>query len=379
MSLWANVPPFIGKYNLGHTLGKGSFSIVKEGHDIETEAHYAVKIISKANMSTEAEIERFEREVRVLLKMDHPGIIKVYDFLVDATYFYLIMDLCRGETLLDRVLQLGVVPEDSARPLFKQILDTVRYIHEMGITHRDLKLENVLAEPGDNIKIIDFGFSKFASNGQMCITPCGSPAYAAPEILKGKSYDGKAADMWSCGVLLYCLVTGGLPWRSGNQMLVFNQIKEGVYELPENLSEDCRDLIAKLLNSKPEERLTAVEALEHRWMEGIRVAWPRHRRNRKSLSENTFVNLLNQSSQGAEEESAKPDPREVLKQIGSRTRMSSTHKVPPFSFGSRSFPPVTGSMEKFSGVVVRENKTIQHRLILRRNSYVNGNNNDVKK
>lgn len=377
MSLWAYVPPFIGKYNLGHTLGKGSFSIVKEGQDIETQAHYAVKIIPKSNLNTEADIERFEREVRVLLKMDHPGIIKIYDFLVDSSYFYLIMDLCKGDTLLNRILQPGMMDEESAKPLFKQILDTVTYIHEKGIAHRDLKLDNVLVEPNGNIKIIDFGFSKFANPGQMCMTPCGSPVYAAPEILDGQSYDGKLADMWSCGVLLYCLVTGELPWRSGNQMLVFNQIKKGSYDLPENLSENCKDLISKLLNSKPAERLTAVEASNHPWLEGIKITWPRHNENRRSISENTFVSLLNKSNHSSEEENQKLDPREVLKQIGTRSRIKSTHNG-SFSFGSKSIPPMSGSIVRFGGTIVRESSFNHRNINLRRNSYVKSSNSSVE-
>ncbi|KAH0794144.1 CAMK family protein kinase [Histomonas meleagridis] len=369
MSSWACLPPFIGKYNLGHTLGKGSFSLVKEGQDIETHTKYAVKIIPKANMNTAADIERFEREVRVVLNMDHPGIIKIYDFLLDSSFFYLIMELCKGDTLMTKLSQPGLINEESAKHIFKQILDTVKYIHAQGIAHRDLKPENVLMDPNGNIKIIDFGFSRFANPGQMCATPCGSPAYAAPEIIDGQSYDGRAADMWSCGVILYCLVTGELPWRGTNQVVIFKQIKSGIYEIPDHISMFCRDLITKLLNPDSVSRLSATEAYGHPWLDGVEAKWDTGNSAaiKPAITERTFVRLLSNSN---EQQTAAPiaSPRTILKQMGTRmnrTRTTSNASKGSFSFGAKTPSPMGSGMMRFGGSIVRDSSGI-----VRRNSFI---------
>ncbi|OHS94696.1 CAMK family protein kinase [Tritrichomonas foetus] len=347
MSSWAALPPYIGKYNLGHTIGKGSFSLVKEGQDTDTRAKYAVKIIPKSNMSTAQELERFEREVRVILKMDHPGIIKIHDFLVDASFFYLIMELCSGDTLIKQTPPPGTINEGSSKPIFKQILEVINYIHDQGIAHRDLKLENVLIDPQGHIKLIDFGFSRFAESGQMFATPCGSPAYAAPEVIGGSQYDGKAADMWSCGVLLFCLVTGELPWKQGNQVHVMTQIQKGSFEMPEGLSTFCADLISKLLQPDPLMRLTAVEAIKHPWIEGIEVSWEMNKGITPVISEKSFVKILTSSGNNF----ATTSPRSMLKMLGTRQ-----NKKPPqsgsMSFGPKTPAPMPHSMIKLAGPIV---------------------------
>ncbi|KAH0789260.1 CAMK family protein kinase [Histomonas meleagridis] len=364
MSSWACLPPFIGKYNLGHTLGKGSFSLVKEGQDIETHNKYAVKIIPKANMNTQADIERFEREVRVVLNMDHPGIIKIYDFLVDSSFFYLIMELCKGDTLMNKISESSLISEESSKCIFKQILETVKYIHDQGIAHRDLKPENILMDPNGNIKIIDFGFSRFANPGQMCATPCGSPAYAAPEIIDGQSYDGRAADMWSCGVILYIMVTGELPWRGSNQVIIFKQIKSGVFDIPEHVSMFCSDLITKLLNPDSASRLSAKEAMDHPWLEGVKVQWGSEGIAviKPSITERTFMRILNHSS---EQQSNTPiaSPRTLLKQMGTRMRArpGSTVLKGSFSFGAKTPSPITNELMRFGGNIVRESSGLPHR------------------
>ena len=313
MSQWSDLPPFIGKYNMKKTIGKGSFSLVKEGVDTETHITYAVKIIPKSNLTTAADKERFEREVRVILKMNHPGIIKIHDFLVDSSYFYLCMELCQGETLLSHAVP-GVINEGDSRPIFKQVLETICYIHEQGIAHRDLKLENVLIDATNHIKLIDFGFSRFGNPGEMFQTPCGSPAYAAPEVIGGQTYDGKAADMWSCGVVLFCLVTGNLPWKAGNQMVVFKQITDGKFDIPSGVSHLCQDLIQGLLRPDPALRLTAPEALKHPWLDGVNVSWDDAPGIKPALSEKTFVNIFTSGAQAQ----AALSPRTVMKQMAER-------------------------------------------------------------
>ncbi|OHS93300.1 CAMK family protein kinase [Tritrichomonas foetus] len=316
MSSWSALPPFIEKYNLGHTLGKGSFSLVKEGQDTETKLKYAIKIIPKTNMNTPQDIERFDREVRVILKMNHPGIIKIFDFLVDNNFFYLVMELCSGDTLVKQIPPPGTIDEERAKPIFKQILDVIKYIHEQGIAHRDLKLENALLDTKGHIKLIDFGFSRFADPGQMFATPCGSPAYAAPEVIGGSSYDGKAADMWSCGVLLFSLVTGELPWKAGNRVQVFGQIQNGSFEMPEGLSKFCKDLISKLLVPEANLRLTAEQAYSHPWMQDVEISWDNDVGIKPVFSASAFSKIISNSGSSF---GSQPSPRSMLKQIGARS------------------------------------------------------------
>ena len=353
MSNWSALPPFIGKYNLGKTLGKGSFSLVKEGQDTYTRAKYAVKIIPKSNMTTQQELERFEREVRVILKMNHPGIIKIHDFIVDSSYFYLIMELCSGETLINQTPPPGSINETTSKPIFKQILEVIAYIHEQGIAHRDLKLENVLINSSGHIKLIDFGFSRFAESGQMFATPCGSPAYAAPEVMSGRTYDGKAADMWSCGILLYSLVTGELPWKQGNQVHVMAQIQNGSYEIPSGVSTFCSDLISKLLQPDPTMRLTASEAIRHPWLDGVEVSWESGKGIKPVISENSFVKLLSNSGSTF----SMTSPRSLLKQLGTRQNKKDPQSG-SMSFGPKTPAPMSHNMIKFAGPIVPMKKEL---------------------
>jgi serine/threonine protein kinase len=248
-------------------------------------------------MSEEA-LLRFEREVRVILKMQHPGVIKVFDFLNDSDFLYLVMELVTGDTLLSKLLGPGSIGEDVAKSIFKQLLVTVSYIHSQGIAHRDLKLENVLMDAKGHIKIVDFGFSRSAqSPGELFQTSCGSPAYAAPEIIEQRRYEGTRADMWSLGVMLYGMVVGTLPWRGNNQHLIFEQITNADYEVPPTVSVLCKNLIQRLMVLDPMMRYTAEEAAAHPWLEGVEVGWEEAAPGVKpSLTVNTFVRLLNLSS-----------------------------------------------------------------------------------
>lgn len=343
MSIWASLPAFIGKYNLGQTLGKGSFSLVKEGIDTETHAKYAVKIIPKSNMNTDADRERFEREVNVILKMNHPGIIKIINFLVDSNFFFLIMEFVDGGTLLSQLSAPASVNENSMKPVFKQILETVQYIHSQGIAHRDLKLENVLYDTTGNIKIIDFGFSRFANPGQLFATPCGSPAYAAPEVLSGQNYDGKAADMWSLGVLLFGLVTGDLPWKTSNKMGVYQQILKGQLDFPPGLSVLCTDLISKLLSPDPIERYTASESLKHPWLEGIDVSWNEPQGIQPSITERTFHRMLSSCDDFTEPQQ---DAISALTKLTTRSR-----KLKSQSFGNKTIGN-PHNMMKYAGNII---------------------------
>jgi serine/threonine protein kinase len=212
MATWIDIPDRIGPYLLGHVLGSGTFALVKEAVDCETSLKYAVKIVPKSSIGG-VPLEQFEREVSLLLDLKHPGIVQLRDLRYDATYFYLVMELISGHTILSPSTRS--VNEGESKPLFRQLLEVVAYLHSQRIAHRDLKLENILLDSSEHrVKLIDFGFSRIARAGELFQTKCGSLPYTAPEVIEGKTYDGMAADMWSCGVILHCIVTGGFPWRN---------------------------------------------------------------------------------------------------------------------------------------------------------------------
>jgi len=193
---WAFLPPHIGKCDFRWTIEKGAFGIVKEAVGRESGARRAVKIIPKGNMKAAVGIERFARGVRAELKMDHPGIVRMHNFVMDTVYLYLIMELCGGDTLESQLPPLRPVNGDKARPIFKQILDTLKYTHELQIVHRGPKLDSVLIDQFVRRKLTDFGFSRFTDPGHMFATPCGSPTYAAPEVMDRQPYDWRGR---TCG------------------------------------------------------------------------------------------------------------------------------------------------------------------------------------
>jgi serine/threonine protein kinase len=294
---WAALPDSIGNFTLGSTLGIGAFSLVKRCTDKTTSAVYAVKIIPKSSITTEQALARFEREVRAIIKLHHPGIIKIHAFLTDDLYCYLVMEHCPGDTLLSNLGQMTHT-EDFIRSIVKQILATVAHIHREGVAHRDLKLENILFDATGHIKVIDFGFSRFVTPGELFGTPCGSAQYVAPEVISGQSYEGRAVDMWSCGVIIYALMTNYFPWRGSNQAHILRQILSGDFQIPDSVGVLCADLIRKLMTIDPRVRLTADEALTHPWLETIEVTWNQDDCLVPQLSERSFTCTLRSTQSG---------------------------------------------------------------------------------
>lgn len=166
------------------------------------------------------------------------------------------MEYARGGELFEFIVNRKRVREKEAAKFLQQILSGVEYLHKLGICHRDLKPENLLMDDYNNIKIVDFGLSNMYVEGQCLKTACGSPCYAAPEMVAGKMYKGLPADVWSCGVILYAMVCGYLPFEDPKTNVLYKKILNCDYTIPEFVSADCRDLITRVLNTDPEKRLT---------------------------------------------------------------------------------------------------------------------------
>ncbi|KAL8153086.1 hypothetical protein V2J09_010846 [Rumex salicifolius] len=202
------------RYEMGRVLGVGNFGKVCVGRHVETGECVAIKIISKKKAREESLTEQIKREISAMKMLKHPNIVEIKEVMASKTKIYIVMEYVKGGELLAKVdkEKLG---EEVARKYFRQLIEVVEFCHEKGVCHRDLKLENLmLDDSGDNIKVIDFGLSALTHRNHLLYTLCGAPAYVAPQVLKREGYDGFKADIWSCGVILFTLLSGHLPFQA---------------------------------------------------------------------------------------------------------------------------------------------------------------------
>lgn len=264
------VEKLLGPYIIKAPLGNGGFGVVCKAKQTKINRYVAVKIIDKNRFSSEKDRERFNREITIMRDLDHPFIVPLYDVIEDHNNIYIFMELLEGGTLLEYVNHWGPLPEDEAKRIFAQLVSALEYIHNIAhVAHRDLKPENILLDKYRNIRIIDFGLSKeFSDDKPFLATACGSPAYVSPEMINGNSYT-IATDLWSMGVILYCIVVGRLPFdeQGTNRILQKILFSQPVY--PSNLSPDLVDLLTQLLIKIPEDRITLAKVKEHPWIENF--------------------------------------------------------------------------------------------------------------
>ncbi|CAM0142436.1 unnamed protein product [Umbelopsis sp. WA50703] len=258
----------VGDYWLGHTLGKGSSGRVKIGVHKETGQKVAIKIISKTHLASNGSVERaVKREIAVMKLIDHPNIISLIDVIdmSDSPNLYLILEYVEGGELFEYLVSQGKLCESEARRYFQQIIFGLQYCHRHLICHRDLKPENLLLDQNKNIKIADFGMASLQPAGSLLHTSCGSPHYASPEIVAGIPYNGSASDIWSCGIILFALLCGHLPFDDENIRLLLSKVKSGKYRMPDHVSQLARDLITKILVIDPKQRFTMEDIQAHPW------------------------------------------------------------------------------------------------------------------
>jgi len=258
-------PSDIGQYILGKTIGEGTFGKVKLGTHILTGETVAVKILERERIKEIADVERVAREIHILKRVKHPHIIRLYEIIETPTQLYIIMEYCNGGELFDHIVECGRVPESDACRFFQQILSGVEQVHRINVVHRDLKPENLLLDEDKNIKIVDFGLSNIYKDGQLLKTACGSPCYASPEMIAGHWYVPSRCDIWSCGVILFALVCGYLPFEDGNTAALYRKILNADYRTPKFISPSARQLIGLMLTTDPEKRITISEIRQHEW------------------------------------------------------------------------------------------------------------------
>ncbi|KGO58760.1 hypothetical protein PEX2_091380 [Penicillium expansum] len=268
----------VGPWQLGRTLGKGATGRVRLAKHAVTGNTAAIKIVSKksaamvqsesiaamdrnmGNFPTNSATRQMpcgiEREVVIMKLIEHPNVISLYDVWENRGELYLVLEHVQGGELFDYVSNNGPLPEEEAVRLFRQIIAALGYCHRFNICHRDLKPENILLDSNHNVKLADFGMAALQPAGHWLNTSCGSPHYAAPEIIYGRKYRGDKADMWSCGIILYALLTGYLPFDGGDLGSTLRLVKKGDYMIPPELSDEAADLIQRILQKRPEDRIS---------------------------------------------------------------------------------------------------------------------------
>ncbi|XP_023319473.1 serine/threonine-protein kinase BRSK2 isoform X2 [Eurytemora carolleeae] len=256
---------YVGPYRLEKTLGKGQTGLVKLGTHCVLGKKVAIKIVNKEKLS-ESVLLKVEREIAIMKLIEHQNVLGLYDVYENRKYLYLVLEHVSGGELFDYLVKKGRLTPKEARRFFRQIISALDFCHSHSICHRDLKPENLLLDDKNNIKVADFGMASLQPRGSMLETSCGSPHYACPEVIRGEKYDGTRADVWSCGVILYALLVGALPFDDDNLRQLLEKVKRGVFHIPHFVPPECQNLLRGMIEVSPDKRLTLKEVNRHPWV-----------------------------------------------------------------------------------------------------------------
>ncbi|TCD67958.1 hypothetical protein EIP91_011759 [Steccherinum ochraceum] len=284
-------PKMIGLWKIGRTIGKGSSGAyranslkcithallgrVRIARHSKTGQYAAVKIVSKnallnsrlsmRNLGEEAEriLHSIEREIVIMKLIEHPNIMRLYDVWETSSELYLILEYVEGGELFEYLCNKGRLSTPEALGYFQQIITAVNYCHRFNIAHRDLKPENLLLDANMNIKVADFGMAIWQGKTDLLQTACGSPHYAAPEVIMGRAYNGTSSDVWSCGVILFALLAGRLPFDDEDLPTLLDKVKLGTFTMPTDIDPAAQSLISRMLEKDVQKRITIPEILTH--------------------------------------------------------------------------------------------------------------------
>ncbi|ELT98252.1 hypothetical protein CAPTEDRAFT_44950, partial [Capitella teleta] len=255
-------------YTIGETIGKGTYGKVKIAYSVQHKQKVAMKIISRRK-APEEYVEKFlAREIAVMAHIQHANIIRFYEAFNQDNKIILVLELARNGDLLELIEKKGAVSECEAKEVLKQIADGIDYLHATNIVHRDLKCENILLTEDSVVKIGDFGFSCTFHDGELLKTYCGSLTYASPELLRGEPYLGPPTDVWSVGVILYCMVAECIPFDETNRVPLIAMQESKAFDFPKEppLSEHLVALISGILEPDVALRLTIKGVLKSPWL-----------------------------------------------------------------------------------------------------------------
>ncbi|KAK8455868.1 hypothetical protein SEVIR_4G231900v4 [Setaria viridis] len=245
----------VGRYEVGRTIGQGTFAKVKFAVDAETGAAVAMKVLDKETILSHRMLHQIKREISIMKIVRHPNIVRLNEVLAGKTKIYIILELITGGELFDRIAHHGKLRENEAGKYFQQLIDAIDYCHSKGVYHRDLKPENLLLDARGNLKVSDFGLSTLSQN-----------------VLGSNGYDGSAADIWSCGVILYALMAGYLPFEENDLPSLYEKITAAQYSCPYWFSPGASSLIQRILDPNPKTRITIEEIRADPWFKKNYVA-----------------------------------------------------------------------------------------------------------
>ncbi|TMW99917.1 hypothetical protein EJD97_001710 [Solanum chilense] len=258
----------VGRYELGRTLGEGTFAKVKFARNVETGDNVAIKILDKEKVMKHKMIGQIKREISTMKLIRHPNVIRMYEVMASKSKIYIVLEFVTGGELFDKIASKGRLKEDEARKYFQQLINAVDYCHSRGVFHRDLKPENLLLDANGVLKVSDFGLSALPQQVRedgLLHTTCGTPNYVAPEVINNKGYDGAKADLWSCGVILFVLMAGYLPFEESNLVALYKKIHKAEFTCPPWFSSNAKKLIKRILDPNPQTRITITEVIENEW------------------------------------------------------------------------------------------------------------------
>ncbi|ESQ55521.1 hypothetical protein EUTSA_v10025024mg [Eutrema salsugineum] len=257
----------LGRYEMGKLLGHGTFAKVYLARNVKSGESVAIKVIDKEKVLKGGLIAHIKREISILRRVRHPNIVQLFEVMATKAKIYFVMEYVRGGELFNKVAK-GRLKEEVARKYFQQLISAVTFCHARGVYHRDLKPENLLLDENGNLKVSDFGLSAVSDQIRqdgLFHTFCGTPAYVAPEVLARKGYDAAKVDIWSCGVILFVLMAGYLPFHDRNVMAMYKKIYKGEFRCPRWFSPELTKLLSRLLVTNPEKRFTFPEIMENSW------------------------------------------------------------------------------------------------------------------
>ncbi|XP_019457009.1 PREDICTED: CBL-interacting serine/threonine-protein kinase 9-like [Lupinus angustifolius] len=256
----------VGKFELGKTIGEGSFAKVKLARNVDSRDHVAIKILDRNHVLRHNMMEQLKKEISAMKLINHPNVVKIFEVMASKTKIYIVLELVNGGELFDKIATNGKLKEDEARSYFHQLINAVDYCHSRGVYHRDLKPENLLLDSNGVLKVSDFGLSTYAQQeDELLRTACGTPNYVAPEVLKDRGYVGSASDIWSCGVILFVLMAGYLPFDEPNHVALFRRISRADFSFPSWFAPKLKKLLKRILDPNPLTRIKIEELLEDEW------------------------------------------------------------------------------------------------------------------